>query len=477
MRDINDETALGEKCRQEKGKEMPKESWKKQTWWSLPVYTGDVSGVCSALYELGGMVVMHDPSGCNSTYNTHDEIRWTKMESLIFLSGLTQLDAITGNDRKLIDDIVLSARQFHPAFIAIANSPVPWLIGTDFTAVCRKVTEETGIPAFYIETNAMHDYTRGAGQAFLELARLLFSEEKENKIEKRSRQDEADIKFSSRQDETDIEISSRQDETDIEISSRQDEADIEISSRQDETNTEINRKQHIEEGETGRIRVNVLGVTPLDFTVMSQVDTLRKMLLEEGFDIVSVWGMGDSLENLARAHMADVNLVLSSVGIDTARWMEENLKIPYVAGVPSGRFAEHVFKALKQTAGTGVSCVPYLEVLEKARHGNNPAEQIAGKCYAGEPVTMGSLAADQILCDGRPADLIPLTETFKGLVLEGTVMPRGEQQIVDLLGSYPEAAGDPMLKSACREDCHFTEIPHLALSGRLYLNQIRPLIY
>lgn len=28
----------------------------------IPVYTADVSGVCSALYELGGMTVMHDPS-------------------------------------------------------------------------------------------------------------------------------------------------------------------------------------------------------------------------------------------------------------------------------------------------------------------------------------------------------------------------------------------------------------------------------
>ena len=48
----------------------------RQSYRIIPIYTSDVSGVCSALYELGGMVVMHDPSGCNSTYNTHDEIRW-----------------------------------------------------------------------------------------------------------------------------------------------------------------------------------------------------------------------------------------------------------------------------------------------------------------------------------------------------------------------------------------------------------------
>lgn len=34
----------------------------KQVSVTLSTYTADVSGVCSALYELGGMVVIHDPS-------------------------------------------------------------------------------------------------------------------------------------------------------------------------------------------------------------------------------------------------------------------------------------------------------------------------------------------------------------------------------------------------------------------------------
>ena len=74
----------------------------KQVSVTLSTYTADVSGVCSALYELGGMVVIHDPSGCNSTYNTHDEPRWYDMDSLIFISGLSQMDAIMGNDDKTL---------------------------------------------------------------------------------------------------------------------------------------------------------------------------------------------------------------------------------------------------------------------------------------------------------------------------------------------------------------------------------------
>ena len=63
----------------------------RQAYRIIPVYTADVSGVCSALYELGGMVVMHDPSGCNSTYNTHDEIRWYEQDSLIYISAVLRI--------------------------------------------------------------------------------------------------------------------------------------------------------------------------------------------------------------------------------------------------------------------------------------------------------------------------------------------------------------------------------------------------
>ena len=44
----------------------------KQTARIISTYSADVMGVCSALFELGGMTVMHDASGCNSTYTTHD---------------------------------------------------------------------------------------------------------------------------------------------------------------------------------------------------------------------------------------------------------------------------------------------------------------------------------------------------------------------------------------------------------------------
>ena len=142
----------------------------------LPVYTGDVSGACSALFELGGMVVIHDPSGCNSTYNTHDETRWYDHDSLIFISALMERDAILGNDEKLVDDVVDAALELRPKFIALCNSPIPFITGTDFRALCKIVERRTGIPCFYVRTNGMHDYTVGAGGALAAIAQRFVRE-------------------------------------------------------------------------------------------------------------------------------------------------------------------------------------------------------------------------------------------------------------------------------------------------------------
>lgn len=145
----------------------------KRSYKIIPIYTADVSGVCSALYELGGMTVMHDPSGCNSTYNTHDEIRWYDQDSMIYISGLTEIDAVMGNDEKLIRDIEIAAEELKPKFIALAGSPIPYMNGTDFEAIAKILEQDLGIPAFSVPTNGMHDYVYGVGRALAEIAKRI----------------------------------------------------------------------------------------------------------------------------------------------------------------------------------------------------------------------------------------------------------------------------------------------------------------
>lgn len=138
---------------------------------SMSTYTADCSGVASALYELGGMTVIHDASGCNSTYTTHDEPRWTKMPSAVFISALTEMDAVLGNEKQLIDDIVRAAGELSPAFVAIAGTPVPMMTGSDLKGIARLIEKKTRIPSFAVASTSMRPYSVGAAQAWIELAR------------------------------------------------------------------------------------------------------------------------------------------------------------------------------------------------------------------------------------------------------------------------------------------------------------------
>ncbi len=377
----------------------------RQAYRILPVYSGDVSGVCSALYELGGMVVMHDPSGCNSTYNTHDETRWYDRDSLIFLSGLCEPDAIMGNDGKLIDDVVRAAETFRPAFIALCNSPIPYLNGTDFAGICRIIEHRTGIPAFYIPTNGMHDYINGAGMAFERLARKLFDQQ-------------------------------TTEQTTSEVVSRS---------------------------------VNILGLTPLDYAKESCTASLRAILEKGGWTIRSVWAMGDSLADLRRAGEAAVNLVVSASGLRVAEYLRERFGTPWIAGAPVGSMKNAVLRRLDEASENGQCGLAYEtdgHETDRQEDGGKPGVIAIGEpvlsCsiaadFGSKGIEAKVIAATQeserlirrgdLLCAGEEE----VENALESLSREGT-----------------RIIADPLYRYVLPEGAILEPLPHLAFSGRIY---------
>ena len=69
----------------------------------LPPFAPDYSGVCSTLFELNGIVVIHDAGGCTGNYTGYDEPRWYGSKSAIFCSGLREMDAVLGLDNDFIE--------------------------------------------------------------------------------------------------------------------------------------------------------------------------------------------------------------------------------------------------------------------------------------------------------------------------------------------------------------------------------------
>lgn len=136
---------------------------------NLPPFAPDYSGVASTLFELGGMIVIHDASGCTGNYLGYDEPRWLGSKSLIFCSGLRHMDAILGNDDLLVNKIIAAVNDTHPKFVALLGSPVPMVIGTDYEGIAAELENRTGIPCFGFDVKGLAYYTKGVSMAITAL--------------------------------------------------------------------------------------------------------------------------------------------------------------------------------------------------------------------------------------------------------------------------------------------------------------------
>lgn len=154
-----------------------------QLWITLPALAPDYSGVCSAMFDLGGISVIHDASGCTGNYTGYDEPRWYGTDSKVFCSGLREIDAVLGRDDKLIDNILKTGEKLKPTIYTVIGSPVPMVIGTDMKGVACELEERSGIPALGFDTNGLGLYNKGVSEVMCELIKK-FTRKSETKIKR-----------------------------------------------------------------------------------------------------------------------------------------------------------------------------------------------------------------------------------------------------------------------------------------------------
>ncbi len=361
-----------------------------QTASIISTYTADVSGVPSSLFELGGMVVMHDASGCNSTYNTHDEPRWYDFDSMVYISGLSEMEAIMGNDEKLIGDIVSAATEMKPKFIALCGTPIPMMIGTDFDAICSIIEKKTGIPCLPVKTNGMNTYVKGASEAFCKLAKRF-------------------VKDTSKSD---------------------------------------NRS------------VNILGVTPLDFSVNGSHGSIKNALSQNGIETLSCWAMDDTLENISRSAGAKVNLVVSLCGLETAEYMKSQFGIPYVVARPCGeKLTAKICEDIRLCAKDNACRVTLADEDIISDH----------VVIIGEGVYAKSLQNALYLEKGIKSLAVCATEDC-GVKFD--VVARDEDELVPVIKNAKYIIADPLYRPICPKDASFIPLPHEAFSGRIFRSDI-----
>lgn len=368
----------------------------RQTARIISTYSADTFGVCSALFELGGMVVMHDASGCNSTYTTHDEPRWYDMDSMIYISGLSEMEAIMGDDEKLIGDIVAAAEKLHPNFIAIAGTPIPTMTGFDFSAVAELIEERTQIPAFGFPSTGMNTYIYGVSMALAGIARRFV-------------------------------------------------------------------KKNLEK--TAHLSANILGVTPLDFSVNGSDKSMEDFMKNAGFEVISKWAMGSTFDDMERAGCASVNLVVSDAGLGAAKVLNEQFGTPYVVGTPIGKAYQSVLRqALLDAAQTG----KYEQKISDL-----PESKIA---VIGEGITSFSLAQAIELEYGKGVKVLCATEYTGDYLRKKDCLTPDEEEVMESLDGIEVVIADPLYRPLFQEQIQFISLPSESFSGRIYRHEIPNLI-
>lgn len=348
----------------------------KQVIGLTSTYSSDEFGICSALFELGGMVVMHDASGCNSTYTTHDEPRWYDTESMIYISAISEMEAILGDDDKFIKDLIDTAIHLHPKFIALIGAPIPYMIGTDLPAIANVVEEATGIPCMGFNANGMNNYTKGGSMAFLEL---------------------------------------------------------------------IKRFEEPEAEKTAQPSINILGATPLDFSVNGSVESIKDWLQAQGYEVNCCLSMGCSMEDVKNISAAHANLVVSYTGLAAARYLQKEYGTPYHIGVPMGTYDPLAGGPLP-VSDTGAAKVVII----------------------GESVSGVSLAKALELAYGVRTKVACPLDTDPELLREQDVYAPEEDDILREIEQADVVIADPLYRSLIYGPQRFIDWPHEAFSGRIY---------
>lgn len=249
-------------------------------------FAPDQSGATAVFCELGGLVIILDAGGCAGNVCGFDEPRWFASKSAIFSAGLRDMDAILGRDDKLVEKIGKACKKIDGNFVAVIGTPVPAVIGTDYAALRRMIEKKTGFVAMTVDTNGMELYDDGVKKASLELFRTFAGTD----------------------------------------------GNSQVMAQGTGTDDAANRSETA--GTKPLELLGVLGATPMDIVETETPDDIANYYKKEGWQKVSVYGMGAGLEVVRQAGQARKNLVIAPAGLETARYLKKKYGTPYEAEYP-----------------------------------------------------------------------------------------------------------------------------------------------
>ncbi|WP_427162135.1 nitrogenase iron-molybdenum cofactor biosynthesis protein NifE [Aliinostoc sp. HNIBRCY26] len=157
------------------------QSKQNKTTCKEPPKPGAAQGNCpfeGAMVALGPITdavhLVHGPVGCTrNPWGSRGSLSsGSELYQMGFSTDLSESEIIFGGEKKLEKSILHIAQRYHPAAIFVYSTCVTALIGDDVESICKKATNQFGIPVVYINApgflGSKNLGNRIAGEALLD---------------------------------------------------------------------------------------------------------------------------------------------------------------------------------------------------------------------------------------------------------------------------------------------------------------------
>ncbi|MGI6212284.1 MAG: nitrogenase component 1 [Anaerovoracaceae bacterium] len=398
----------------------------------LSPFAPDQSGAAAVFFEYGGVIVICDAGGCTGNICGFDEPRWFSMRSRVFSAGLRDIDAILGQDDKLVRKIADAVTGQDAHFVCLIGTPVPSIIATDFRAICRMIEKQTGVPAVWVDTNGMETYEQGQKKAYLALIHLA----------ERLR-DPAGSSAGEAAVGSGKEAAGAEEET--------------VGAEEESAGS----------GKEAAPFTGVWGATPLDLPAGDSADRLRARFQREG-KRAEIFGMGSAWERLPDLFNAEENLVVSPSGLAPAEYLNEHFGIPYRTGF---LLSDEDWGEAPEAADGGFPEDAGILIV----HQKLFADEVRKMMERVLPEFSGRITeASFFECgEGRNAGTGDGRDGGSGKAQDGggCLFLEGESDLIRLVRdeNFRVIAADPVMRRALPEySGTFLELPHYAVSGQVF---------
>lgn len=207
--------------------------------------------------------------------------------------------------------------------------------------------------------------------------------------------------------------------------------------------------------------INLIGATFLDWGPQN-IDHLPAWCQQQNLGILSNWGGENTAANMRIAPAADCNLVLTVSGLSAGRRLNQAFGTPMIAGAPFGKSWTNLL--LSGIEHKSMDCQITFD------NDKDTEAIVIGEQFMANALRT-TLRLDYGMSAVKVCSFFTLDRHFKE---PGDILLQSEGELKDLFRHHANSMiiGDPFLRYFSLPTCKWIDLPHYAVSGKIFADQM-----